>query len=72
LKATKGFYSMITSVAVRDLLTDGDKATALTRYKLRPPNGAPPFETDVAEVFAVKNGKIASFDIYFDSAPFPK
>ena len=63
---------MITSVAVRDLLTDGDKATALTRYKLRPPNGAPPFETDVAEVFAVKNGKIASFDIYFDSAPFPK
>ena len=29
-------------------------------------------ETNVAEVFRVSDGKIVSFDIYFDSAPFPK
>jgi len=30
------------------------------------------FGSDVAEVFAVQDGKISSFDIYFDSSPFPK
>jgi hypothetical protein len=33
---------------------------------------ARPFGSDVAEVFGVLDGKIASFDIYFDSSPFPK
>ena len=71
LEATKRFYSMITSVEVRDLIVDGDQACALTRYELQPP-GRPAFATDVAEVFGVRGGKIASLDIYFDSAPFPK
>ncbi len=52
-------------------MVDGDKACALTRYQLRPPNGNA-FTSDVAELFTVKNGKIDSFAIYFDSAPFPK
>ena len=43
----------------------------MTRYELQPPVG-PAFGSDVAEVFAVHNGKIKSFDIYFDSSPFPK
>jgi len=71
LDATKRFYSMIGSMEVRDLLVDGVKACALTRYELRPPPG-PPFSSDVAEVFEVRDGKIVSFDIYFDSSPFPK
>ncbi|SRR6266581_4977628 len=71
LDATKRFYSMIGSMEVRDLLVDGVKACALTRYELRPPAG-PPFSSDVAEVFEVRDGKIVSFDIYFDSSPFPK
>jgi hypothetical protein len=28
--------------------------------------------SDVAEVFQVRDGKIAALDIYFDAAPFPK
>lgn len=71
LESTKRFYSMITSVEVRSLLIDGDSACALTHYRLQPPGG-PAFDTDVAEVFGVQDGKIASFEIYFDSAPFPK
>lgn len=71
LEATKRFYSMITALEVRDLVLDGDKACALTRYELQPPGGAA-FDSYVAEVFGVRDGKISSFDIYFDSAPFPK
>jgi len=71
LEATKRFYSMITAVEVKALIVDGDHACALTRYALKPPVGQP-FDSDVAEVFGVQDGQITSFDIYFDTAPFPK
>ena len=71
LESTKRFYSMIRSFELRDLIVDGDRAVALTRYQLGGPGGAS-FSSDVAEVFTVANGKITSFAIYFDSAPFPK
>jgi len=71
LESTKRFYAMIAALEVRALLVDGDKACALTRYQLQPPGG-PAFGSDVAEVFGVRDGRIISFDIYFDSAPFPK
>ena len=72
LQSTNGFYSMIRAMEVRELLVDGDRACATTRYELQPPNGGPSFTTDVAEVYSVRNERIASFAIYFDSAPFPK
>jgi ketosteroid isomerase-like protein len=62
---------MIAGMEVRDLVVDGDKACALTRYELHPP-GRSPFDSDVAEVFEVRDGQIRSFAIYFDSSPFPK
>lgn len=71
LEATRRFYSTITSLEVKELLVEGNRACALTRYELQPPGG-PAFGSDVAEVFGVRDGKITSFDIYFDSAPFPK
>jgi len=71
LESTSRFFSMITAVEVKDLIVDGDRACALTRYKLKPPGG-PAFESHVAEVFKVRDGKISSLEIYFDSAPFPK
>jgi hypothetical protein len=39
--------------------------------EMQPPSGET-FTSDVAEFFTVKNGKIDTFVIYFDSAPFPK
>jgi ketosteroid isomerase-like protein len=72
LQATKRFYSMIRSVEVREVVTDGDRACARTHYTLQPPNGGPEFTSDVAEWFTVRDGAIASLEIYFDSAPFPK
>lgn len=72
LRSTVRFYSMITSLEVRELIVDGDRACALTRYQLQPPNAGAAFMSDVAEIFTVRNGKIDSLEIYFDSAPFPR
>lgn len=36
------------------------------------PPGRAPFASDVAELFTVRDGKIDSFAIYFDTAPYPK
>ncbi len=71
LESTKRFYSMIDALEIRDILVDGDKACVLTKYDLQPP-GRPMFESNVAEIFEVRDGKITSLRIYFDSAPFPK
>jgi ketosteroid isomerase-like protein len=70
LESTKRFFSMITSLEVRDLIVEGTKACALTRYQLQSPVGS--FHSDVAELFTVTDGKIGSLAIYFDTAPFPK
>jgi ketosteroid isomerase-like protein len=72
LGATKRFYGTIKKVSIRDILVDGDRACALTRYELAPPGGAPAFTSDVAEIFTVRDDSIVSFGIYFDTAPFPK
>ena len=71
LEATKRFFSMIKAVEIRSILVDGERACALTRYELQAP-GALAFESQVAELFEVRDGKITSLEIYFDSAPFPK
>ena len=73
LEATRRFYSMVKAVEVNGVLVEGDEACALTHYELQPPQGGvPAFTSDVAEIFGVRDGKIESFDIYFDSAPFPR
>ena len=71
VESTKRFFSMIVSVEVREMIVQDDKACVLTRYELRPPVGND-FSSDVAEIFTVRNGKIDSLSIYFDTAPFPK
>lgn len=64
LEATKRFYSMIQSFELQRLLVEGDRGCAFTCYTLKPPAGEP-FESDVAEPFAVKDD-----EIYFDPAPY--
>lgn len=71
LESTKRFYSTIRSVDVRNLVVDGDRGVATTHYEIQPPQG-PSFVSDVAEMFVVRGDKITAFDIYFDTAPFPK
>jgi ketosteroid isomerase-like protein len=70
IEATKRFYSTIQSFELRGLIVEGSKACAQTRYQLKGPAGV--FQSDVAEIFTVRDGKIDTLGIYFDSAPFPK
>jgi ketosteroid isomerase-like protein len=71
LEGIRRFYGMVMAMEVERVIVDGDQACALTRYELRPPIG-PAFESHIAEIFEVSNGKIQSFGIYFDSAPYPQ
>ena len=71
LTPLRRFYSSIASLELRDLIVDGDKACALMRYTIQPP-GRDAFSSDVAEIFTVANGKIVTFGIYFDTAPYPR
>ena len=70
IEATKRFYSTIHSFELRGLIVEGSTACALTRYQLTGPSSG--FESDVAEIFTVRDDKIDSLGIYFDSAPFPR
>jgi ketosteroid isomerase-like protein len=72
LQATRRFYGSIGSLDVRELVVDGDRACALVRYEVRPPNGGASFESHVAEFFTVTDGEIGAFSICFDTAPYPK
>ena len=71
LEATARFYASIQSLELRELLVDGARAGAFTRYQLRAPTGAT-FQSDVAELFTVRDARIEALAIYFDTAPFPK
>ncbi|MGH6951024.1 MAG: nuclear transport factor 2 family protein, partial [Vitreimonas sp.] len=72
IEATRNFYSSIQTMQLRHVLVEGDRACAQTRYQLQPPSPSPAFTSDVAEIFTVQDGKIASFAIYFDTAPYPR
>jgi ketosteroid isomerase-like protein len=53
-------------------MVEDDRAVALTWYQVKSPGNHPSFTSDVAEVYRVRDGKIVSFGIYFDTAPYPK
>lgn len=69
IEGIRRFYSMVQSLEVKELLIEGEKASAVVRYALRSPKGHT-FSSDVAEFFTVQNGKFVAFAIYFDTAPY--
>jgi ketosteroid isomerase-like protein len=79
VKATKGkaafvegnnqFLRAVTTSQVKEMIVEGEKAYAIVHYELRSPKGNSA-SSDVAEILVVKNGKIVSASIYFDTAAF--
>ena len=69
VSATRRFLQVAKQVVVRRLIIEGESAAAIARYKLVPPIGATS-AADVAEFFTVKNGKIMSNNIFFDTTAF--
>lgn len=79
VQATKGkeafvegnnqFLRAVSSSQVKEMIVEGEKACVIVHYELLSPKGNRA-SADVAEVSVVKNGKIASATIYFDTAAF--
>jgi ketosteroid isomerase-like protein len=71
LAATRRFYGSIAAVEVRQLIVEGDRACALTRYTVKPPT-AGIFESHVPEFFTIEHDRITGLTICFDTAPYPR
>lgn len=63
------FFRATTSVAIRQLVIEGDTACALVRYQLRSPKGNTGVG-DVAEILTVRGEKLSSSAIFFDTRAF--
>jgi ketosteroid isomerase-like protein len=79
MKATKGkeafvksnsqFLQAVKTSQVKDMIVEGEKACVIVHYELMSPKGNSA-SSDVAEILVVKDGKIGSSTIYFDTAAF--
>lgn len=67
--ATGRFLKMVESLEVLELIIEDNKVGALVNYKVKSPSGKSG-NCEVAEIITVKDGKLASSRIYFDTAAF--
>jgi ketosteroid isomerase-like protein len=65
------FFRMIKGLKVRQMIVENENAFALVRYDLVSPKGTS-FSSDVAEIWRIKDNKLVSLTIYFDTAAFAK
>lgn len=63
------FFRATTSVEIRQMIIEGENACVLARYQLRSPKDNTGVG-DVAEILSVKDGKLTSSTIFFDTKAF--
>ena len=69
IEGTSRFLRAVKSSKVVTLIIEGDKACAVVRYELVSPKGKE-MSSEVAEILSVRDGKIDSSSIFFDTAGF--
>ena len=69
VKATTNFLRFVKLVKINKLIVEGYNASVIAHYRLQGPNGVTS-ESKIAEIFEVKNNKIKSSAIFFDTAAF--
>ena len=69
LYVNNNFFKMVGDLKVKELITEGETGFALVRYDLISPKGKP-FSSEVAEFWKMKDEKLVSVAIYFDTAAF--
>jgi ketosteroid isomerase-like protein len=69
VESTNQFLRAVESSQVSEIIIDGERACVIVHYELMSPKGRRA-GADVAEILAVKDGKIDSSSIYFDTAAF--
>jgi len=65
------FFKMVRSLKIKLLMVENENACALVSYDLMSPKGKS-FTSEVAEIWKVKDRKLDSLAIYFDTAAFQK
>lgn len=63
------FSRVFKTMRVKEMIIQGDKACVIGNYDLRFPNGRE-INGNVAELWTVKNDKLQSLTIYFDTLTF--
>src|SRR6185503_1959628 len=63
------FSNLFDSMHVKRMIIDNDGACVIANYDYKFPNGAK-INGDVAEIWTVKDGKLDSLTIYFDTLTF--
>jgi ketosteroid isomerase-like protein len=63
------YLRLVKSLRVKQVTTENENASVIANYDLRSPTGKE-FNLDVAEIWEIKDGKLNSLTIYFDTALF--
>jgi len=63
------FFRMVKGLKVKQMIVENGNACYIVSYNLISPKGIS-FSSDVAEIWKVKDGKLDSLAIYFDTAAF--
>lgn len=71
IEITEDLLTRLESSEIKQMFAEGDTACVLNNYHLVLSNGER-FVLETAEIVGVKNGRVNSFDVYFDTAAFQK
>jgi ketosteroid isomerase-like protein len=63
------FFKMTSGVEIKQMIVEGDSACVIARYALRSPKGNTGI-CDVAEILNVRDDRITSSAIFFDTRAF--
>ncbi len=69
IEVIKRFSQLFTAMRVKEMIIDGDSACVIGNYDYVFPNGKS-INGDVAEIWKVRNGKLGSLTIFFDTLTF--
>ncbi|MHA4808407.1 nuclear transport factor 2 family protein [Flavitalea flava] len=71
MEVIKRFSRVFETMRVKEMMIEGDKACVIGNYDFKFPNGVT-MNGDVAEIWKVKNEKLNSLTIFFDTLTFDK
>jgi ketosteroid isomerase-like protein len=71
IEIIKRFSQRFEAMRVKQMIVEGDKASVIGNYDFQFPNGYK-INGNVAEFWTVRNGKLQSLTLYFDTLTFMK
>lgn len=69
IEVIKRFSQLFKTMRIKEMIVNGDRACVIGNYDYVFPNGKS-INGDVAEIWKIKDGKLASLTIFFDTLTF--